>query len=220
MRGGITYVVTRHSPELFGVVHVYLGQVFTILLVVLACILWLRWVNKDSLPYPVNRAAGFLARLFLISGYMFLFWLEVHHWYIWFLDRFLLFGFSFFGYHLFFAPKAAVYYETFSFVTFVSLILATRSVPWARKGKILAMGLSLLFLLHLFHRTNNALMSAFHYTSLLKLDLFLCDIGQYLLPVLLWLVMVLRILPRKNEPANSSRPSPPHQQARKGPAAS
>lgn len=188
----LIFVVSQHNPRLFWIVHVYLGQVFTMLLVAMACILWMKWVNADSVSGPINRAGGFLARFVVISGCMFLLWLEMHHWYIWLLDRFLVVGFSFFGYHLFFPAKATVYYETFNIVTFTSLILATRSVPWARKSKVLVAGLALFFLLHLFHRVDNALVRAFHHTSLFQLDMFLSEIAQYLLPLLLWLAVVIR----------------------------
>ena len=183
----LIFIVSRYNPGLFGMVHVYLGQVFTMILVILACIVWSRSVGPTSSPPgPINTAAGFLGRFVVISGCIFLFWLEIHHWYIRFLDRFVVLGFSFFDYRLFFTPKAAVYYETFNIVTFVLLILASRSVPWSNKTKILAAGLGLLFPLHLFHRLNNALMSALHFTPLLPLDLFLSNMGQYVLPMLLW----------------------------------
>lgn len=185
------FVVSRYNPGFFGLVHVYVGQVFTMFLVILACMLWLKWVNRDPAEGPGGKVVGFLARFALISGFMFLFWIEVHHWYIWLIDRLIILGFSFFGYRLFVPPETAVYYETFPIVTFTALILATR-VPWARRGATLAAGLCLFFLLHLFHRTNTTLMSAFGFASLLQPDVFLCDIGQYLLPVLLWLAMTTR----------------------------
>ena len=186
------FVVSWHHPGLFGLVHVYLGQVFTMFLVILSCLLWLKWVNRGPGAGPGSKVAGFLARFALISGCMFLFWMEVHQWYIWLINQFMILGFSFFGYRLFVPQEtAAIYYETFSIVTFTSLILATR-VPQARKGTTLAAGLCLFFLLHLFHSVNNTLMSAFRFTPLFRLDWFLCDIGQYLLPVLLWLAMATR----------------------------
>jgi hypothetical protein len=202
------FMVTTYGPRFFEVVHAYLGQGFTMLLVVLACVLWLRWVNKGSLPGRANRAAAFLGRFVLISGCLFLLWMEFHHWYVWFLDQFMINGFLLFGYRLVISHDTAIYYETFSIVGFASLILATRSVRWSRKAKALAAGLGLFFLLHLFHRVDNALMSAFRFTSLFQLDVFLCDIGQYLLPVLLWLAVTARGLPGRTKAANSSRPSP------------
>ena len=134
-----------------------------------------------------GRAGAFLFRFFLISGCMFLLWFEVQGWYVRFLDWFVIHGFILFGYRLVIPHDTAVYYETFNMVTFTSLILSIRSDEWAKKAKALAAGLGLFFLLHLFHRIDIALISAFHVTSLMTTDIFLCDVGQYLLPVLLLL---------------------------------
>jgi exosortase/archaeosortase family protein len=193
------FVVTRHDPSLFEIIHVYMGQVFTLILVALGCIVWLKWVDRDPSAGPVVRIAGFFARLVVISGCMFLFWMEVHHGYVWLLDRLMIFGFSLFNYQLFIPRETAVYYETFSIVAFTSLVLATGSTSWPSKAKGLAIGLGLFVLLHLFHRTNNALVSAFHFTSLLQLDIFLCDVGQYLLPIVLWVLVAAGRLPRKTK---------------------
>jgi exosortase/archaeosortase family protein len=195
------FMVSRYYPGLFGLVHVYLGQVFTMSQVILSCLLWLKWVNRDPGVGPEGKVTGFLARFALTSVCMFLFWMEVHRWYIRVIDRLMVIGFSFFGYQLFIPQQTAIYYETFSIVTFTSLILATR-VPWVRKGTTLASGLSLFFLLHLFHRINTALMSAFGFNSLVPLDVFLCDIGQFLLPVLLWLAMAFRKEPKPSRIGN------------------
>ena len=201
------FVVSQHDPRLFEVVHVYMGQVFTIIVIVLSCVVWLRWADRDSPAGPVGKIAGFPARLVLISGCLFLIWMEIHHWYIRLLDLLMIFGFSLFDYRLFVPRENAVYYETFSIVAFVSLVLATKSISRPRKAKGLAAGLGLLVLLHLFHRVNNALMSAFHFMSLVPLDVFLCDIGQYLLPVVLWLTMHYVDRPEKKELEGPSRRS-------------
>jgi hypothetical protein len=131
------------------------------------------------------KATGLLVRFVLISGYLFLVWMKVHHWYIWFLDRFMLLGFSLFQYHVELAHDTAVYYETFSIVITAALVLAVPSVPWRRRVPLLCAGLCLLFLIHLFHRIDNALIAHFNYTAALPADLTLIVIGQYLLPVLL-----------------------------------
>ena len=201
------FAVSRYHPRLFDVVHVYVGQVFTMLLVVLACILWLRWANDGEAVGPAAKIVGFLARFVAISGSIFLLWIEIHTWYILLLDRIMVLGFAFFGYRLFIPYETAVYYETFSIVGFASLILASRSVAWQRKARGLGAGLGLFFLLHLFHRIDTALVSAFGFTSLFQLDVFLCDIGQYLLPVLLWLAVVAPTLPRVTKSPNLPRRS-------------
>jgi exosortase H (IPTLxxWG-CTERM-specific) len=195
-----TFMISRYDWRFFEVVHVYLGQVFTILLVIVVCIVWLRWLDlkepRLSIPRSIQmKAAGFLARFSLISGCLFLVWLKVHHLYIWFLDRFMLFGFSLFNYRIPLAGQTVYYYETFSIVVFASLVLAAWSLPWKMKVKGLAAGLGVLFFTHLIHRINNVLLAYFNFTAIVPVDLTLSVIGQYLLPVLLltYLVRVQRL---------------------------
>ncbi|HVN98280.1 MAG TPA: exosortase H [Syntrophorhabdaceae bacterium] len=189
-RLAITFMVTRYDRRLFEVVHVYLGQVFTMILVILACVLWMRWLGRERKQGITLKTAGFLARFGLISGCLFLVWIKVHHWYIWFLDRFVLFGFSLFAYHVPLASQTVFYYETFSVVLVVSLVLAARPVPWRRRIPLICTGLALLFFIHLFHRIDNALMAYFNYTAVLPVDLTLLVIGQYLIPVLFLIHLV------------------------------
>ena len=185
-----TFMVRRYDRGLFELVHAFLGQVFTIFLLILTCILWLKWLdNSDSQQGITMKAASFLVRFALFSGCLFLVWAKVQFWYIWFVDRFMILGFSLFNYHIHLAHNTAVYYETFSIVSFTSLVLASQSIPWARKVKGLAAGLVLLFMTHLFHRIDNVLIAYLHFTSAIETDLTLLEIGQYLLPVLLWLAL-------------------------------
>ncbi len=187
------FMVSRYDRRLFEVVHVYLGQVFTIFLVIISCLLWLKWLDRETSKQGIiMQAAGFLARFALLSACLFLVWMKVHHWYIWLLDRFMLFGFFLFGYRVPLAHDTVVYYETFSIVVFTSLVLAARSLPRGIKIKGLAAGLGFLFFTHLFHRIDNALTAYFNFTAALTVDLTLLLIGQYLLPVL-FLIYLIRI---------------------------
>ncbi len=181
-----TFTISRYDRRLFEVVHVYLGQVFTIFLVILVCITWLKRLDQEEFKKSMLvKATGFLARFALIASGLFAAWTHLHHWYIWLLDQIMLFGFSLFDYHLALARKTVFYYETFSIVGFTSLLLAARSIPWFSKIKGLAAGLGILLLIHLFHRIDNVLMAYFNYTAILPVDLTLLIVGQYLLPVLL-----------------------------------
>jgi exosortase H (IPTLxxWG-CTERM-specific) len=177
-----TFMVGRYYRQLFEVVHVYLGQVFTIFLIMMACFLWLKWLNKAESKWI--KTVGFLIRFALISGLLFLVWMKIHYWYIWFLDRFMIFGFSLFNYHIAIARDTVVYYETFSIATLISLAFADLSASWRTKIKGLCAGLALLFSIHLFHRIDNALIDAFHFTAVADVDSTLVLIGQYLVPVL------------------------------------
>ncbi len=193
VRLAATFLVSRHDRGLFEVVHVYLGQVFTIALIVISCLLWLKWLDQeDSQQGMFVKAAGFLARFALISGCLFLAWMKIHHRYIQFLDRLMLFGFSLFGYRVSLAHDTVVYYETFSIVAFASLVLAARSVPWRTKIMQLAAGAGFLIFTHLFHRIDNALIAYFNFTSAMAVDLTLLGIGQYLLPVLFLIYLIHR----------------------------
>jgi exosortase H (IPTLxxWG-CTERM-specific) len=186
-----TFMVSRYDRRLFDVFHVYLGQVFTMFLVMLACVLWMKWIDREESKQGMPmKATGFLARFVLISGGVFLVWLTVHHWYIRFLDWFMVLGFSLFGHRVGLAQETVVYYETFSIVTFTSLVLAVRSVSWAMKIKGLAAGLGLLFVIHLFHRIDNALIAYFNFTAAGTVDLTLLVVGQYVFPFLLLIYMI------------------------------
>ena len=111
-------------PNLFEVVHAFWGQVYTVFLVLLIFILWLKSLDKEESKWNISmKAISSLGRFALISGCLFLVWMRVHHEYIRFLDRLMLFGFSLFGRHFNPAVQTPVYYETFSIVTFTSLSL-------------------------------------------------------------------------------------------------
>ena len=192
----LVFVAGRYDQRLFNVLHAYLGQVFTLILVFLSCVLWVKWLDwEDSKKGIPLRVAGFLSRFALISACLFFLWMEVHHGYIWFVDQFMILGFSLFNYRLFIPREVLIYYETFNMVTFTSFVLATRSIPWIGKVKGLAAGLGILFLLHLFHRIDNVLITSFHFIPVITADYILCAIGQYLLPILLCLAVVKRKSP-------------------------
>ncbi len=189
---GIAFI-SRHDGRLFAVVHVYLGQVFTLFLVVLACLAWMRWVDrKQSTRSPSFKSALFLARFGVISGCLFLVWIKLHHGYIRLLDQFIESGFSLFNYQVPLAMNTVYYYETFSIVVFVSLVLAAGAMPPKMKAKGLAGGIGLLFVTHLIHRINNVLLAYFEISALVPIDLTLLVVGQYLVAVL-FLIFLLRV---------------------------
>jgi exosortase/archaeosortase family protein len=186
-----TFMITRYDRRLFDVVHVYLGQVFTIFVLILVCVTWLRWLRREESKQSIAlKAAGFIVRFAVISGGLFLLWTQIHNSYIWLLDRFMIFGFSLFGHSVALARHTVFYYETFSVVGFTSLVLAAQSTPWLTKIRGLAAGFGFFFFIHLFHRIDNALMAHYNFTAILPVDLTLLVVGQYLLPVLLLIFLL------------------------------
>jgi exosortase/archaeosortase family protein len=189
---GIAFI-SRYDRGLFDLLHVYLGQVFTLSLVFLACLAWMRWAGrKQSTRSPSFKSEVFLARFAVISGCLFLVWIKVHHGYIRLLDQFIQSGFSLFNLQVPLARRTVYYYETFSTVVFMSLVLAAASMPLKMRLKGLAGGLGVLFVTHLIHRINNVLLAYFHMNALVPIDLTLLVAGQYLVPVL-FLIFLLRI---------------------------
>jgi len=189
---GIAFI-SLYDWKLFDLVHVYLGQVFTLSLVIVACLAWMRWAGrKQSTQSPSFKSAVFLARFAVISGCLFLVWIKLHHGYIRLLDQVILAGFSLFNHQVPLARNTVYYYETVSTVVFTSLVLAAGSMPLMMRLKGLAGGLGVLFVTHLLHRINNVLLAYFRISSLVSIDLTLLVVGQYLVPVL-FLIYLLRV---------------------------
>lgn len=191
-----TFVISRYDRRFFDVVHVYLGQVFTMLLVMFAVIAWLYWLDhKGPTRSTPMKAIGFLSRFVLISGCLFLVWIKMHHWYVRLVDRFMVFGFSLFDCRLIIPRNTGIYYETFNIVTFSSLVLATSWIAWSKKLKGLGIGLAAIFLLHLVHRIDNLLITGFSFVPAVRADYIVCAVGQYVLPILAWLVIASKLPP-------------------------
>jgi exosortase H (IPTLxxWG-CTERM-specific) len=181
-----TFLVSRNHPQLFDLFHVYLGQIFTLLLILLCCLVWMKWADREKAePKLRNNTGGFFSRFALISGILFFAWIRVQHAYIGVLDQFMIFGFSLFGVTTRLAHESPVYYETFSIVIVASLVFAAKPLPWKRRAQLLGAGLGTLFIIHLFHRIDNALMAFWGNTAIQLADLTLLMIGQFMVPVLL-----------------------------------
>ncbi len=190
-RLALTFIISRRDRRLFEVVHLYLGQVFTIFLVILVCIAWLKWLDREKSKKSIPmKETSLLARFALISSALFFVWIHIHYWYIRLLDRLMFFGFSLFDYRFALERQTVYYYETFSIVCFTSMVLSAGSLRPAMRVRAVAAGLGLLFLTHLFHRIDNALMACFRLTALLPVDLTLLVIGQYVPPMLLLISLV------------------------------
>lgn len=173
-------------PGLFESVHVYLGQVVSVIAVIVACLAWLRWASGRT----EHATCAFLARAAGISGLLFLPWFLLNRWYVAAGDYPIKLLFRLAGSPVDLSAGLAVYYQTFNMVTFSALVLATGSITAREKILGLAAGLPLLWLGHQAFRTCNVFLSAFRVEAAYGLSVAIHLFASYLLPFLLWLAVV------------------------------
>jgi exosortase H (IPTLxxWG-CTERM-specific) len=185
LRISALFAAGLNGPIVFQLCHVYLGQVLMILVVCVACLAWLRSFQPDA-----NQDAlwAFLARFVGYSGLLFLLWLPLNVSYVRLIDNALRPLFSLFDYSLVIPYRHQIYYQTFNVVAFAGLVLAGRSTL-GRKMALLVTGLSICASLQLALRASEVLITSFHSVAAGRASLLICFVGEYLVPVLLWLLM-------------------------------
>jgi len=176
------------NPSLFEVLHVYLGQIMMVVMVCAACLAWLRWASAVRAG---DSPLGFLVRFVGVASILFMLWLPVHREYVALLDRLVIYLFlHLIHFALFIPPRPEIYHHTLSLVVFASLVLASRGIGARRKVHGLATGLFVLVLVHILYRVTHVMWTALHMESVLPFYGALHVVNQYLLPVLLWLVVI------------------------------
>jgi hypothetical protein len=204
------FVTGLYARNLFEAVHVYLGQVFTVALVCLTCLVWVKWPEgvlawgEDRERPPLLAGLRFLT----ISGAVFSFWFFVNRHYMWLVDQIVAYGFSLFDWRLVMPRGHAVYAQTFSVVTFASMILATRSLATRRKIRGALLGFPCLMMVHLSHRTCNVLMTAFMMPGAAQAAMAVSTLTQYLLPFVLWWAVSVRPQPSREVAFGSHEVAP------------
>ncbi|WP_052263352.1 exosortase H [Geobacter pickeringii] len=183
LRIAAVFAVGAMRPALFEAIHVYLGQTAMVLAVCAVSLFWL----GESAAIPAEGGRRFVLRAIAWSAIPFLFWLFLNRSYVIASDRLLAGIFAAAGHPLLFPHEHLLYFQTFNVVTFCALILAGRTVTVKRKFAWLAVGLPLLAAGHLAVRLANVLFSAFGMNSAIIAATGVGILGQYLLPVLLWL---------------------------------
>ena len=175
------------NPRLFQILHVYLGQVMMVVLVCTACLVWLRWTTAVR---GNDQPLGFLIRFVGVASILFILWLPIHREYVALLDRLVMYLFSLAGFPLVITLRPEIYHHTLSLIVFVSLVCASRGIAFRRKAYGLAAGLLLLASVHVIFRVNQVLVFDWRMAWLLPPHLIIHVVNQYLLPVLLWLVVI------------------------------
>jgi exosortase/archaeosortase family protein len=178
----VLYILGTGNRHIFEISHVYVGQIYTVIVVFLSCLLWIGVVSGKLRVRPI---AAFLIRFTLISIPLFWLWSSINREYIGLIDRFLAVIFSIFDYNLVFKREYYLYYETFNIVTLIALICSLQQVPWRIRARGLAIGIFLAVLLHMFFRILNVFLTAFGFFGLFPISVLVTTTGQYLLPFLI-----------------------------------
>jgi exosortase H (IPTLxxWG-CTERM-specific) len=179
-----------HFPDLFEVAHIYLGQMIMIVLVFAACLFWLRSFAKtagDIAPL------AFVGRFLAISAIPFAIWIYLHRGYV-LMDAWIVEGlFKLSGYDLHLSPNMeTIYPNTFNLIAFTGLILASSKIDRRRRIRSLGVGLGILAAVHVVLRILQVLVATSGEPAAVKLLAGLILLNTYLLPFVLWLILVRR----------------------------
>ena len=179
-------IIGTVDPVRFEIIHVYLGQMAMMLLVVYCCLTWVRWSSGKK----GNNTFLFLALCW--SSILFLPWLFLHKFYLSILDLFVSYIFSVADSHhvLTLTLQNGIFNHPFSVPFYLSLLLASTGVSGRRRVIGAVIGVSIISAGHTLFRVTHVLvnMSDLEWVSSLHTLVYL--LGQFLLPVLIWLWVV------------------------------
>jgi exosortase H (IPTLxxWG-CTERM-specific) len=182
--------VGASRPVLFEIFHVYLGQVVMVIMVIASCLAWLHFIQPLR---PKSNTVTFLIRFVVCSTLLFLVWFVFNMAYVKFADDYVVrWLFSLRNVKLYIPYEHMIYYQTFNVVTFVGLVMAGGSRVLRRKILLVLSGIAIIIGMHVIFRICNVLTTAFDMDSAGKISGSFYIFGQYIVPVLLWLVIVLK----------------------------
>ncbi len=181
-------VIGARMPQLFHGLHVYSGQILSVLIVIFLCLAAVRRLTYQ----PLGGLRPLALRTLVLTTVLFLLWVPLQRLYLWGGDALLGGLADWFGHPVHFAYGHFWYPQTFSLLIFVGLHLATlrdyQRGTQPDSYRSLLPGLALLAGIHLLIRSANVLASAFGYGWGYQLGSQLHIWGQYLMPLLLWLL--------------------------------
>lgn len=184
LRLGVTISLSEIKPSWFSYIHTYIGQVWSVLVVLAACYVWVS--GRDNIG--TNGSSGrFLITFAVVSVALFIFWVPFNRDYIMAGDKLLKFAFSLFGTRLIFFYQHEVYYHTINLVVFIALIFADSGMMQTAKVRGLLIGLPILISLHLFFRIFNIILYGYGWTAFIPAIKIIHVAMQFLIPLVLWL---------------------------------
>lgn len=190
LRVVVVTIVGATRPELFEMLHVFLGQVLMLLMVVGCCLVW-----NDFLEGKKAAGSGFVPRCLAWATLLFFPWLMLNVAYMRVLDVVVQFLFALAGHQLVIPHRHALYYQTFNLVLLGALMLAERRFAPSRRLIWLALGVAILVTGHIMFRIGNVMLTAFGQDSFLTVTGVLSAIGGYFLPAGVWLAALRPAVP-------------------------
>jgi exosortase H (IPTLxxWG-CTERM-specific) len=178
----VTAAGSKVSSLVFDVLHVYLGQVFMLMLVMALALVWQRRSSGGPSPFPFLLRAGYIATA------LFLPWVTVNRLYVELLDTLVaaIFSLLYPGYQLLTPRPFPIYNHTFALPLFLALILADRR-PWTwRRLAATIGGVCLVASWHTLFRVTHVVWTALGVPEMMPLHQGIYLLGQFLLPFLLW----------------------------------
>jgi hypothetical protein len=186
LRLGLTIALGAAKPLWFNYIHAYIGQIWSILIVLVACHVWVRWCDKTIKSFETGR---FLIMFTIASSILFIAWIPLNQGYIVAGDVLLRFIFSLFGAKIMFAYQHEIYYHTINIVVFGALVLADDGMTRRSKIRALLIGMAVLAAFHLAFRVLNIFLAGYGWTAFLPVATTIHLTMQLLVPVVLWLTL-------------------------------
>lgn len=186
----IVFLTGLRYPEYFEHVHTYFWQTFIIILIFVACLLWLRLVVMVNIR---NTPMTFFIRFLAISSIFFLLWLYLDKIYTVISLHIAELLLHWMGYHIHLIPdpNTRVYSSTFNLITFTSLVLATQSMGRNEKIKALIIGLPLMIIIEVI-RVVYQFLAHLQEPHAFEIMFAAQHINQYFLPFALWVAFTYK----------------------------
>jgi exosortase/archaeosortase family protein len=190
LRIALVILLGAHTPRLFDLAHIYLGQMAMIAVVLGLALFWCRRRLAEREVSFV--ATAFLARYLVFASLLFLVWVPLNRPYMGLLDGTIQRIFVLAGYTLTLERSHAFYFETFGLVTFAALVLAAPGYAVVPKVRFLALGLPGLALVQLFYRLGKVWLTAFQIGWLAPVVQAAYHLCVYALPVIAAALLLAR----------------------------
>jgi hypothetical protein len=157
-------------------------------MIIAACFAWFHLIQRQRQPL---KNVTFLIRFGVCSTFLFLVWFVFNVAYVKLTDDHVVrWLFSLINYRLEIPYGHMVYYQTFNLVIFIGLVMASGVRVLRRNIRIVAGGLAIIVGMHILVRACNVLATAFGMEGAVRISGTIYSIGQYMVPILLWLIII------------------------------